>query len=459
MRDERVREAFERWLLAAATRDLPLGWQLAADLGRPAVPLLLEMLAAEKANLGRRLALCAAAGLAAGGGEDERLFAWLDNRATMHEERILIAMLWALGPRRTRPQPDFWGRLCGPVKNPSTMLGVAGRLAAARFPGSEASVPTSFEDDVGLAAAAAFAELPLPQGMVRSLWNLHRPERHAELFWRAALLGAGQRLVDAARGPEWTERARELVGRAHPAAVRTCAAVFLQRFGEVRGEGPRPEWWLLQALAGDANAAQDVAGWLGPVPQPLDEEPSRLAVAYVLGRPLDVVVAERQQWGNDPKVRRIVAVALAFRMLAEEPPARFEAALANLPEWGFVRWAAGLPFGRERAGEDAQLEALAALAEAGRLPRAAARLALEEVLWRWNAHPGRTAWEAQQRLVRDLLLLGSGPGSKFAPHVPNHQLYLPAGIDKDHVFFEIAVPLWEFMSRPRLPLPPEARLR
>ncbi len=458
-RDERLREAFDRWLLAAVTRDLAQGWQLALDVGRPAVPLLLEMLAVEKANLGRRLAVLAAAGLAAGTGEAERLFAWLDNRTTMHEERLLLAMLWAMGPRHTRPQPDFWARLCGPVKQPSVILGVAGRLAAARFPGSEVGVPTSSEEDLGLAAAAAFADLPLPATYARSLWNLSRPERHAELFWRAALLGAVPRTAGAVPAPEWLERARELLGPAHPAAVRTCAAVFLQRWREVRAEGQRPEWWLLQAMAGDGAAAQTLASWLPPQPQPLDEEPGRLAVAYVLSRPIATVVADRTQWGSDARVRRLVAVALAHRLLGEDSPTPIDAALPSLAEWSLVQWASGGTVRRERPSEDAQIEAALGLAAAGRLPRAAARAVLEEALWRWGAHPGRSAVEAEQRLVRDLLLLGSGIGGKFAPHLPNHQVYLPGGIDKDHAFFEVAIPLWEFMSRPRLPLPPEHRLR
>ena len=62
-------------------------------------------------------------------------------------------------------------------------------------------------------------------------------------------------------------------------------------------------------------------------------------------------------------------------------------------------------------------------------------------------------------LVRDLLLLGSRQGGKYMPHRWSGQRYFAAGIDKDDAFFNIAVPLWDFLSRPRLPLPPEYRLR
>ena len=59
LRDERFRDQFEHLLLAAATRDYEQGWQLALDLGRPAVPMLRQMLQQEKANVGPRLVLLA----------------------------------------------------------------------------------------------------------------------------------------------------------------------------------------------------------------------------------------------------------------------------------------------------------------------------------------------------------------------------------------------------------------
>ena len=110
-RDERFRDRFRQALLAVPTRDLAAGWQLASDLGRPAVPLAWEMMQAERSNVVRRLAMLAAAMMAGGTNEDERLFAWLDQQRPMLEERVLTAMLLALGPRRARTIPGFWTKL------------------------------------------------------------------------------------------------------------------------------------------------------------------------------------------------------------------------------------------------------------------------------------------------------------------------------------------------------------
>ena len=85
LRDERFRERFQKLLLNEPTRDLEAGWQLASDLGRPAVPLLWDMLADQKAMVERRLIVLAAAVLAGGPIEDERLFEWLEQPKPMLE--------------------------------------------------------------------------------------------------------------------------------------------------------------------------------------------------------------------------------------------------------------------------------------------------------------------------------------------------------------------------------------
>ena len=464
LRDERFRDQFERLLLAAATRDYEQGWQLALDLGRPAVPMLRQMLQREKANVGPRLVLLAATVLAGGTGEDEALFAWLDPQAPMLEERVLLALLLAMGPRRTRPMEDFWPRLLGGARSTPAILAVAARLAAARFPGSETGAPVLIDEDPGVAAATAFAGLSVRASIANRLWNLRTPERHADLFWRGGLLG-GARRGDVESAPQalLQERAREVMALPSDqfAAARGAAALFRVRVRDVRMEGERPDWRMLQLLASDGPAATALAGWLGAVPKPLDDEPQRLAVAYVLGRAPETVIAERALWAADARVRRHIAIALAYRLLGESMEPRLESVPLGVPEWFFVRWAlhqrGGLE-GVEGKLEDPILAAAAGLAVEGRLPRPVARAMLEETLWRWGSHPGLGQFDAERLLVRDLLLLGSRQGGKY-PHRPTEQLYRPAGIDKDHLFFDIAVPLWDFLSRPRLPMPAEYRLR
>jgi len=244
------------------------------------------------------------------------------------------------------------------------------------------------------------------------------------------------------------------------AAARGAAAVYRAHRRDLRIEGARPDWRLLQLMVSEPGSADALQTWLGAVPQPLDDEPQRLAVAYVLSRKPQTVIDERNLWAADPRISRHVATALAFRLLRDDHPIPVDAVLPGVPEWFFVRWAAGHR-DRGEAGpiDDQVLEAAAGLAVAGRLPREVAKATLEEALWRWGSHPGLGILESERALVRDLLLLGSRQGGKYMPHRWSGQRYFAAGIDKDDGFFNIAVPLWDFLSRPRLPLPPEYRLR
>lgn len=460
--EERFRERFQQ-LLLVPRRDLAQGWQLASDLGRPAVPLLWDMVQAERAHIEPRLVLLAAALLAGGPAEDERVFAWLDRRRSMLEERVLTAMWLAEGPQRPRPVPSFWSRCHGPDKTPEPILRIAVRLAAARFPGVENGDSVAPDEDPGLAAAGAYAGLPLSPSVPQRLWDLRNPVRHAELFWRGALLcGARRAAAGAQIEPDLLLRARERLALAgqQDGAVRAAAALLLLRAGELRADGPRPDWEFLQVATADADGARRLRRWLGPVPEPRDEEPRRLAVAYVLSREPAEVVADRAAWSADPRVRREVAVALAFRLLADPTPAPIDVELAEPAEWTFVRWASGLPIDRVVTIEDPALQVAARLLVAGRLPRAALQKALEDALWRWGSHPVLSVREQERLLLRDLLLVGSNTGGgKYVPHVRRTRIYRPTGIGPDDEFFDVAVALHDFLARPRLPIPAEYRLR
>ena len=110
--------------------------------------------------------------------------------------------------------------------------------------------------------------------------------------------------------------------------------------------------------------------------------------------------------------------------------------------------------------DDPPLQAAVELAAAGRLPRAVMRNLLEEALWRWGSHPGLGMWENERMLLRDLVLVGSSSGGgKYQPQVRPHERYRPQGLGPDDPFFDIAVALYDFTSKPRPPMPPEYRLR
>lgn len=462
-KNERLRERFQQLLVMVPTRDLTQGFALASDIGRPVAPLLWELLQAERSNVGRRLALLGAAVLAGGPAEDERLFAWLDRQKAMLEERVLAAMCMAYGPRRARAVPAFWSRCQGPDRSTEQVLRIAIRLASARFPDLEGGPNGGVDDDVGLAAASAYAGLPLAASVAARLWNFRTPERHAELFWRGAMLG-GARLAAEGRQPdaELVQRARDLMALPGDqlAAVRAAAALFRLRTGDLRLEGLRPDWRLLQVAVAETAGARALRPWLGPVPQPRDEEPARLSVSYVLSRDPAEVVGDRAQWGDVARIRQHVAVALAWKLLGEPAGAPIDADVPGVAEWVFVRWASGITIDRDVAIEDAPLQAAVRLLRVGRLPRAALRTALEGALWRWGSHPGLGLWEHERLLLRDLLLVGSNTGGgKYTPQLPFVQRYRPSGIGPDDEFFSVAVVLHDFESRPRLPIPAEYRLR
>lgn len=458
-KDERVRERFRQLLLATPTRDLAVGWQLALDLGRPATPLLWEMLQAEKSNVESRLIVLAAAVLAGGVAEDARLFEWLDQQKPMLEERALASLMMALGPVRSRPVPNFWTRCFGPTKSPELLLSVAVRLASVRFPGAEDGAPLLQGDDPGLAAAAAFSGTG---GVAARWWNLTTPERHAELVWRGSLLGSARRWRADGAAPEPSfEVARQLLGLGGDlrAPLRSAAALLLAHGQQFRAEEPRLDWLLLQAAVSDPRTNDRLAAWLGPKAQPRDEQPSRLAVAYALSRPTRTVVDERSVWGSDPAIRQHVAVALAFRLLAQDAPQPTDATLPGVAEWQFVRFACGAPIERGQLPDDPHLRVALQLAADGRMPRAALRTALEEALWRWDSHPGLVAWQQERLLVRDLLLSGSAQGGgKYLPQVRADQRYVPGGLDRKDGFFGVAVQLYDFLAAPRAPIPAERRL-
>lgn len=461
-RDDRWRERFHRLLLAPSP-DLAAGWQLARDVGRPAVPLLWDMLDEERSDVGRRLVVLAAAMLAGGSHEDERLFAWLDQQKPMLEERTLVAMTLALGPRRTRPVRDFWSRSFGPVKTPELLLAIAVRLASVRFPGADEVAPPMPGDDPGLAAATAYAGLPVPTSVAGRWWNLKAPERHADLFWRGSLLGAWRRgAVQSPQGDALLERAHlvmALDGEAM-ALARAAAALYRARAHDLRPEGVRLDPRLLLVACSDLTTAAALHPWLGPVAQPRDDELAhRLAVAYALSHPIAQVVTDRDLWRSDARINRHIAVALAWRMLGAPAGGPIEATVPDVPEWNFVRWASGAAIERTKACDDVQLQLALELMADGRLPRPALQKALEETLWRWGSHPGFAPWEHERLLIRDLLLSGSNPGGgRYQAHVPPDRRYSPTGLDRNDGFFTVAVALYEFLIRPRAPLPPEHRL-
>jgi hypothetical protein len=435
--DREFRTRFQDLLLDGQLRDHGPGWRLAQEIGRPAAPLLWEMHDRERSDVRRRLVLLVAAVLAGGPGEDERLLHAMEQGPL--EEKVLGAMVMALGPRRERPVPGLWARIVGRQRSPQPVLQVAAYLALARYPAASSGAPAPSDPEPGVVAAACAAGVA---GVDRGPWFPPAvPPRHAELVWRGTLLARAFDASDDFRDQAPVQRAEAVFAMSGIAVheARAAAALVLGRAGRLSSLGHRPRWELVESLVASAAAARALREWLPPVPTALDEDPRRLAVAYVRSRDVSQVLALPLLDGAGAPP------------LPPPPP--------GLPEWFWVSWAVGQPAERPAPAEDAVLEAAVDLALDGRLPRPAARALLEEALWRAEAHPGFPLWRAQRALVRDLLLTGSHPGTRFAPHLPLHERYQPKGLGPDDPAFEIAVACFDFLSRPRPPIPPECRMR
>lgn len=422
--------------------------------------MLWQMFAAERSNVDRRLVLLIAAVVAGGPAEDPRLFSLLDQQKPLFQERTMAALLVALGPHRSRPMDDFVPRFFGPNKEPENLLQLAVRLAAARFPRSAKGVARLESSDPGLLAASAFAGMPMASTSQSRQWR--GSDRHSGLFQRGALLGEGWRLALDGATPTLLPRARELLQDPDIRLrdEREAALLLLARAGRLDPGAPPLDWRMLHLAASQSASREVLRKWLKPTPPALDEQPARLAVAYALWMPVAQVVRERDVWGEDPRIRTDVALALALRLCLQELERPIEGVLEGVPEWSFVRWASGGRFPRLGTPADARLASLAALVSDGRASRKTVREELERKLWERGTHPGNAPWRAERELIRDLMLVGSKPGGgKYRPQIKTHLRYFPTGLDRDDEFFAIAVELYEFLDRPVGPVPSEYRLR
>ena len=473
-RNSVYQKRFRELLLTASSRDLQSGWQLARDLGRPVAPVLWQMLSAERSNVDRRLVLLIAAVLADGPSNEGRLFELLDQRKAMLQERIITAMLIALGPHRMRPREDFWSRCIGPNVEPEPILELAVRIACARYPGAAKGAPITRSNDPGIVAAAAFSGLRMSPQTRKKLWR--SDDRHAELFFRGALLGEGWRYALNGDLPTLLGQASVLMetGDERLDAARAAAILLRARAGVLDAKTGRPDWRLLQIVASQPASLPALQAWLSPRPLAREEDLPRLAVAHALYQPVHETVKAMREWSADPTVRKHIAVALAVRLskgdvvrAGVEPSPSVSAqaqvlklVLPDVPEFRFAVWACGGEFVLGAKCDDPHLEQLAGLIADGRVSRKVVRATLEEALWRWGSHPGIGPWQQERLLIRDLMLVGSKRGGgRYQPHIRSEMRYVVTGLDRSDTFFTIAVDLYEFLNRPVAPVPSQYRLR
>ena len=458
--DDQFRDRFRDLLLRTSPRREMGGWELARQLGPAAVPMLRSMHSAEKANVRRRLVVLIAAVLASESVEEN----WIFERLAKAQlpECVATCFLVALSPRRHREFPAFWEQLLGRRQEPEPLLRIAALLAAVRVPGAVARADElrADETDPGVIAAAAMAGVPMPDSVLGPFLRKNDPPRFAGLVRRGVLIGS--LLRGTSPGSDVVELARQSLPKdGEVTRLAEASALVLGSVGAFDPQNKqRPNWQLLRLLAAEPRSARRLSDWLDPAPQPLDEDQKTLAVEYVMSRSIEQVLEEHAQWSAAESVRRDIAIALAWRVCGEDDPPAVNWDVPSVPEWFFVRWAAGSQAGSAPVIDgDPQLEAAARLAAGERLGRDVGRRLLEESLWRRGSHPGLGLWRAHRQLVCDLLMSGSLPGSKFQISVPQHKRYLPAGLGDENALFEVGVDVFDMLSRPEPPIPEECRLR
>jgi hypothetical protein len=457
VREREVRERFVELIGRSRASNLAEGWELASSLGNNVAPVLWKLREEQGPNLRQRVQVLAGAVLAGGPDRDRNLFdTWRAEAARpQFEERLMGLLLFALGPRREQPVPDFWKSL----RN-YEVLAVAGYTAAERLPEMPPGAPAVNGHEPGILAAALLARAAEAEAAGATF--LADPKvPHSHLIWRGLFLGYA---LQRTRAPEAVleHAARQFADESAPLPVRQAAALLLARSERVQDGGARPTWELLQCLASTPAAAQKLQRWLLPEPGASDEDPRRLAVEYAFGHGVNDVITDMPRWLAEPKdpvtrkdPRVGLALALALRLLdVREPVPPIEP--SALPELWFAARLAGKTPAVPTIG-DPQLQQAATLLAADRLPRAVLRTVLEEALWRQGSHPGLCLQEARLLLIRDLLLTGTNAGSKYGKGFADRRYYAKDSKPEREVY-EVAVELFEYLNRPRLPLPPELRL-
>lgn len=320
-------------------------------------------------------------------------------------------------------------------------------------------------DDPGVVAAAMLSGAALDCDLRAWLGEDTRRRPHADLVRRGVFLGQIGSGTDL---PEQVLRAarRALEATDNPEDVREAAALLLGSRGRLQAEGPRPLPPMLWqfAAAADPDHMAWLRGWLDWQPSPLDEHPGRLAVCHAFSHGVADLLASRSEWSSVPEVADDLALALALRLLrveqvGEAVPAHAGDVGLGRPSLTWVDWAAGQRPGPSAASGDNRLDAAARLAAEGRLPRVAAARVLEDALWLRGSHPRLAVRLARLRLVRDLLLSGSNAGARYLPLKPLHERYAPRDLPRDAQWFEVALPAWDELSPPALPMPERHRLR
>ncbi|GAB4157345.1 MAG: hypothetical protein Fur0037_25320 [Planctomycetota bacterium] len=441
-------------------------WRRASDLGPVAGPLLWRL--REEAQKSRALPILVAASLASGG-DAERLWDVVDSSGTDRnglETRIAALLLLATLPGSREESFDPWPRIARDLREISPALEIVGYAAQANRTGPCAARDSDLRDPGILAAALLAGSGPARKAVFGE--DPGRGGEHSDLVFRGLFLGWLSRPEqDAGARVKVLRAARSVLARADGFSLplREAAALVLAE----ENEDPKvadPTGALLELSVSSAKRAARWQSRLEPFYGVGVERPEVLVAAFAMYAPLERIVAAVRIWSEHRDAARVAALALARRLLRTGERARELAMpMPGVPEWFWVQWACGEMPSEPLASEAADARAAellrdaAKLARDGRLSREAAALLLEDALWRSGWHPGLGPRRVGLELLRDLVLTGSHPGTKYEPKLPPERRYFPRGLQRDAPALQVLVAFYDFLTSPGHPLPAGCRLR
>ncbi len=454
-------------------------------MGSAAAPALIELHDASGPSLRRRLLVLGALGQAGADGlAGVRKFVLA--RGAAGEDQVMGLMVLALARTAGRQAPS------GPPGIPSLWTALGGSRAAAAVqvaallanPESAVAAGTKFSvDDPGVVAAALRGGWLVRPADLRKLLQDAVPRSGNgtttpfDLIFRGACLAADP--VALLERDLVTERFRDASttrSAAHEDAVfwlEAAAGQPVARAQLTRVLRDVPHGLLGRAVSMPALWPHLPAGWVRPVPSALTNDKVFVSVAFVLTQRLDVIEMALPKIEGDEFLRRPALLALAFRLLAA--PRESRRVFADLPGELANDLAGQLVIAiadEERPVSSPSTPDPAVAASEGdlalhELVRAAAldlltgdelRRHVEDALWCAGAHPGWIRFDAERRLIRDLLLTGrKGVLQQMAASEPPVD-YVARGLPK-RVFESGALDYFVFTANAVRRTPQRLRLR
>lgn len=438
----------------------PRVWQRALDMGESLAPFLASELGKEK-DWERRLVVIGAYSVAARRPHDVVL-----HRRVFASERVrvramaLIAL--ALGPRQPGECRELQRFLDSSRLSPLEQ--VATCLALARFdrtPVLPKSVLSKARDP-GVLAAALYCRPDRTRTWIEKSIRPDSESQFTHLVWRGYLLGTIDRgIADKDR----LALAIDTLQSSSSADDRLlqAAAFYLAHAKEPvalkdRDVSSQPKAIQLLLCHAPNVRSKILSAAPSPPRMTVDElVPRRWFVLYSRWAPIDSLAQAVKGWRTasicrDPKMRRAISLAIAWRLSRLDESAAARAAQridwfgeGDVPASMWIRVAGGeTTTGETHNPTDPHLARAYPLAVNGQLARSAMADVLEAALWRDGSHPGHAGLDLHRQFLGELFIDGSRrANTKFAKGRP----YRASGLGRENEFFRVAYEFYKFIRQ------------